>query len=354
MNVSLDFPSHPFCDVTVADGLRSANFHFRRPLFYAVKRGIENDSFDQALKKQAILHGVNFHFKQSLAVTEGDIVATGPIVKEIFAVDKGIVFQTDLPDTAIGLINDAAAYQGYAYLIVAKGYACMCTVLFDRFEDVHRCFEETTRIFKNLVGLDIQNAKSVGGIGGFALKNVFQSNGRLYVGEAAGIQDFLWGFGLRDAMASGFLAAQSLLEGRSYEEMAKVYFSRKLRASLVNRYLWEKFITRRYFYFMGRVKNAEHGVTPLTYAQVQSPATSSLSIRTLSNEEEVRAPADLIAACVRDCKTSRLWSGHRLHYISAGNHRKGTVKDKGNFRFVCQVSSFLKIGIQQIFSSVLA
>ncbi|MGA9365608.1 MAG: NAD(P)-binding protein [Bacteroidota bacterium] len=264
MNVSLDFPSHPFCDVTVADGLRSANFHFRRPLFYAVKRGIENDSFDQALKKQAILHGVNFHFKQSLAVTEGDIVATGPIVKEIFAVDKGIVFQTDLPDTAIGLINDAAAYQGYAYLIVAKGYACMCTVLFDRFEDVHRCFEETTRIFKNLVGLDIQNAKSVGGIGGFALKNVFQSNGRLYVGEAAGIQDFLWGFGLRDAMASGFLAAQSLLEGRSYEEMAKVYFSRKLRASLVNRYLWEKFITRRYFYFMGRVKNAEHGVDLLS------------------------------------------------------------------------------------------
>jgi flavin-dependent dehydrogenase len=229
-----------------------------------VKRGTDSDSFDQALKKQAILNGVNFHFKQSLPVTEGDIVATGPIVKEIFAVDKGIVFDADLPDTAIGLINNAAAYQGYAYLIIAKGYACMCTVLFDRFDDVHQCFEETTRIFKDLVGLDIRDAKSVGGIGGFALKNVFQSNGRLYVGEAAGIQDLLWGFGLRDAMASGFLAAQSILEGRSYEEMARVYFSHKLRASLVNRFLWEKFITRRYFYFMDRVKNGEHGLNLLS------------------------------------------------------------------------------------------
>jgi flavin-dependent dehydrogenase len=260
MNVSPDFPNYPFRDVTVANGFHSKDFHLRRPLFYAVKRGTDSDSFDQALKKQAILQGVNFHFRQSLAETGGDIIATGPIIKEIFAVDKGLVFQTDLPDMAIGLINEVAAYQGYAYLIVAKGYACMCTVLFDRFDDVHQCFEETKRIFKDLVGLDIHNEKSVGGIGGFALKNVFESNGRLYVGEAAGIQDFLWGFGLRGAIASGFLAARSILEGRSYEEMARAYFRRKLRASLVNRYLWEKFIARRYLSILNRVKDAEYGL----------------------------------------------------------------------------------------------
>jgi len=264
MSISLDFPNHPFYDVTVANGVRSEDFQFTRPLFYAVKRGTDRDSFDQALKEQAILHGVNFHFKQSLAEAEGDIIATGPIAKEIFAIDKGIVFQTSHPDTAIGLINDAAAYKGYAYLIVAKGYGCMCTVLFDRFEDVNQCFEETRRIFGDMVTLDIHEAKSVGGIGGFSLKNIFQSNGRLYVGEAAGIQDFLWGFGIRDAIASGFLAARSILEGRSYEEMARAYFSRKLRASLVNRYLWEKFIGRGYFFIMDRVKNVEYGLNFLS------------------------------------------------------------------------------------------
>lgn len=264
MNVSTDFRYHPFCEVTVANGVRSQHFHFARPLFYAAKRGTEKDSFDQALKEQAILHGVSFHFKQSLAETEGDIIATGPIVKEIFAVDKGIVFQTSLPDTAIGVINDAAAYKGYAYLIVSRGYGCMCTVLFDRFDQASQCFEETTRIFKDLVGLEVRDAKTVGGIGGFSLRNVFQSNGRLYVGEAAGIQDFLWGFGIRDAIASGFLAAQSILEGRSYEEMARAYFSRKLRASLVNRYLWERFMARGYFYIMDRVKNVEYGLNFLS------------------------------------------------------------------------------------------
>jgi flavin-dependent dehydrogenase len=267
MNVVADFPHTPFKDVAVANGIRSQNFHFKRPLFYVVKRGVDGDSLDQALKQQALGQGAVFHFKEAIQETEGDIIATGPIVKEIFAVDKGVVFQTDLPDMAVGLINDAAAHRGYAYLLVTNGYGCMCTVLFDDFDRAGQCFEETTRIFKDLLGFEVRNGKSVGGIGGFSLRNVFQSNGRLYVGEAAGIQDFLWGFGIRDAIASGYLAAQSILEGRSYEEMARAYFSRKLRASLVNRYLWEKFIVRGYFYIMDRVKDVEYGLNFLSRMQ---------------------------------------------------------------------------------------
>jgi len=38
-------------------------------------------------------------------------------------------------------------------------------------------------------------------------------SGRLYVGEAAGLQDPAWGFGLRYALESGALAARCLLEG---------------------------------------------------------------------------------------------------------------------------------------------
>ena len=265
MNISLNFPYHPFLDVTVANGTRSQEFHFKRPLFYAVKRGVEEGSLDQGFKQQAIDHGVTFHFKTALAEPEGDIIATGPSVKEIFAVDKGIVFQTDYPDTAIGLINDAAAYKGYAYLIVTNGYGCMCTVLFDKFDQVGRCFEETSRVFHDMIGLEVRDGKSVGGVGGFSLRNVFQSDGRLYVGEAAGIQDFLWGFGIRDAIASGYIAARSIIEGRSYEAMAKKYFSRKLRASLVNRYLWDKFIARGYFYILDRVKDVEYGLNFLSH-----------------------------------------------------------------------------------------
>jgi len=263
MNVALDFPFTPFYEVTVTNAGRSELFQFKRPLFYAIKRGVEEDTLDQSLKRQAIQHGVVLHFDTTLSEEEGDIIATGPIRREVFAVDKGFVFKTDLPDMAIGLINDAAAYKGYAYLIVAKGYGCMCTVLFDRFELVGKCFEATKEAFRDMVGLDVQEGKPVGGIGGFSLKNVFQSRGRLYVGEAAGIQDFLWGFGIRDAITSGYLAARCIIEGRNYEAVARRYFHKKLRASLVNRYLWEKYIARGYFYLMDRVKDVEYGLSLL-------------------------------------------------------------------------------------------
>jgi hypothetical protein len=42
--------------------------------------------------------------------------------------------------------------------------------------------------------------------------------------------------------------------------MARAYFSRKLRASLVNRYLWEKLMVRGYFYIMDGVKDVEYGL----------------------------------------------------------------------------------------------
>jgi flavin-dependent dehydrogenase len=264
MNVGVNFQLHSFHKVTVANGVRSEEFQFDRPLFYAVRRGVDEGSLDQGLKQQALSLGVQFHFGTTLPESEGDIIATGPISKEIFAVDKGVIFQTSHPDIAIGLINDEAAYKGYAYLIVANGYACMCTVLFDRFDEVGRCFETTKRMFEEMLEIEIQESKNVGGIGGFSLRNIFQVEDRLYVGEAAGIQDFLWGFGIRDAITSGFLAARSIIEGRSYEKMAREHFSRKLRASLVNRYLWDKLIARAYFSILDRVKDVEYGLSLLS------------------------------------------------------------------------------------------
>lgn len=45
---------------------------------------------------------------------------------------------------------------------------------------------------------------------------------------------------------SGFLAAKGILNGKDYEEMAKKYFVDKIKAYMVNRYLWERFRKNRY------------------------------------------------------------------------------------------------------------
>ena len=72
-------------------------------------------------------------------------------------------------------------------------------------------FWEDKRVFCEKLDIDIQSTKDVGGIGCFSLTNVFKKATTLYVGESAGLQDFLWGFGMRFAITSGYLGAQSII-----------------------------------------------------------------------------------------------------------------------------------------------
>ncbi|MBI4813231.1 MAG: NAD(P)/FAD-dependent oxidoreductase [Methanobacterium sp.] len=84
--------------------------------------------------------------------------------------------------------------------------------------------------------------------------------GRLYVGEAAGIQDLLWGFGIRSAVTSGFLAAKALIHNKDYGELAKSEFKNKLKSGIVNRFLWE--LTGDYSWIVDRVYGSSD---PLNY-----------------------------------------------------------------------------------------
>jgi flavin-dependent dehydrogenase len=253
LGLAINFDCTPFSALTVFNGEKAWPFTSSRPGFYLIRRGAMAGSLDQGLKEQALAAGVDIFFNQPLAPAEADIVASGPLVRHRFAIDKGFVFKTSLPDAAYGLVNDQAAYKGYAYLLAAKGYGCLCTVLFDNFSEVNRCLAETERIFKKLVDFDMKEPKPVGGLGGFLLAPVFQDKQQLLVGEAAGLQDMLWGFGIRTAVLSGALAAQSLIEGTSYQELARRRFLDKQKASFVNRYLWERFGRNNYSHIMDRI-----------------------------------------------------------------------------------------------------
>lgn len=168
--------------------------------------------------------GVNIHFEETILPEKTDIIATGPILSEIVAIAKGIVFKTKAEDAAIGLLNNEAAYKGYSYLLITKGYGCMCSVVFGEFKHINDCFNKTRERFAAIKKIDIENPKNVGGVGTFSLKNTFKKDDNLFIGEAAGLQDFLWGFGMKYAFASGFLAAQSIINGEDYEKKLKSDF----------------------------------------------------------------------------------------------------------------------------------
>lgn len=257
MNIDVNFDCDAFSTLKLTDGIKtSEDFVFHKPLFYLVKRGNFEGTLDYGLKKQAIELGIKINFNQSINPTEADIVATGTRTREVFATDKGIIFKTTLPDMAIGLVNDKYAFKGYSYLLITKGYGCICTVLFDQFNKTDQCFKETFDAFSKIVDLNITEVKTVGGIGSFALENKF-INGpipSLNIGEAAGLQDLLWGFGIRSAITSGYLAAQSIIHKTDYEKAASLHFYEKQKATIVLRYLYEKFSKRGYRFLINTTK----------------------------------------------------------------------------------------------------
>ena len=265
MNIDINFDYTPFSKLTLSNGNNIWNFKCSRNAFYLVKRGSKEETLDEALKDQAIDIGVNIHFKEVILESEADIVATGPLKNEICAAAKGITFETSSENLAVGLVNDNAAFKGYSYLLIANGKGCMSTVLFGDFKKANSCIEETKRIFNNKFDLNLKEVRYMGGIGSFSAQNIFKKGKSLYVGEAAGLQDFLWGFGIKSAVTSGYLAARSIINGEDYEKSAERFFKGKLKASLVNRYLWERFGFSDYSFIVNRIHDAKDPLNFLNY-----------------------------------------------------------------------------------------
>ena len=62
--------------------------------------------------------------------------------------------------------------------------------------------QRTVEAFRRLVGLEIRNPTPHGGVATFRLQTSAHADERHLVGEEAGFQDALWGFGMRLAMRS--------------------------------------------------------------------------------------------------------------------------------------------------------
>lgn len=246
LELPLDFHCAPFTDGAQTNGRRTDRFTFSRPAFYLVKRGRADDTIDQAFKRAALEAGVIIRFGDSRAPRSVDIDASGPVGRTPFAIDTGIVFDTDAPDQAVALLDDEAGCKGYGYLLVTQGYGCCCVMAFDDFGGIHRGFARAKRVLVDEAGVRVENPRTVGGLGHFTADAAWRAGDTLRVGEAAGLQDFLWGFGMRLAMRSGVLAARALLAGTDYAVAAEQEFAALRRAGVVNRLLWETGRIARY------------------------------------------------------------------------------------------------------------
>jgi len=253
MGIKTDFFKVPFSEITLENGSGFAkDMHFKRPVFYLVLRGDEKGSLDNTLLDQALASGVKVFFNQSIQAADADIIATGPASQKAVMIAKGIVFKTDSPDIAVGLFNDKAAYKGYSYLLVANGHGCLTTVLAGNFKSIKENFNYSKEKLLSTHPINIFHERDFGGYGHFSLDPLWQKGKNLYVGESTGLQDYFAGFGMRTAIKSGYLAARSIIIGTDYKSVANANFSNYLKATAVNRYVWEKINVKNYEFLLGK------------------------------------------------------------------------------------------------------
>jgi flavin-dependent dehydrogenase len=216
-----------------------------RPFFYLLKRGVERGSIEQALKAQALESGVKLHYNQAAVQAEVDIWAAGARSAGFF-LGTGVTFRTSHSDIVAGLVDTRAAPKAYAYLVIVDGFGTLSVVLTQDFRNARNYLEYCTREFRRHRPFDMNDLKRTSGFGGL-VSAFWQPASRLItLGEAAGLQDFLWGFGIRHALHSGHLAARAFHEKLNYAQLIEHEIHPLVRASIVNRMFYDRVGNRAY------------------------------------------------------------------------------------------------------------
>ena len=203
--------------------------------FRVVERGTDEHCIDQGMKRMAIEAGVKIHYGVRKSPDECDIIAAGP--KESSAVAFGEIFHTDHPNHVTLQLNDKLAPGAYSYLIIIDGIGLICTCLWRKQKKSSRYLNETIAWYEDRYELNRKPIKRVGGKGDFSLPKKYVHKGRYYVGEAGGLQDFMWGFGMRYAITSGVLAAKGILGECNYELEIRKRLIPLVKSSATNRFL---------------------------------------------------------------------------------------------------------------------
>ena len=267
LGLDINFLCHPYygSDGTFyGPNLNKIEVKSSRPLFYLIERGANNNSLDQGLRKQAEKIGVNIIWNHKLeSIKEGyAIVSTGP--KAADAIAKGLVFKTSFKNIFIGFLDNKIAPKAYAYLLVNNGRATFATCFFEDFKNEQLIFERALKTLKTIIDIDINEPKEFGGFVNFFNEPKLTKDKRiLYIGENAGFQDALWGFGIKYAMLSGYYAAQSIINNTSYRDLCKAHLVPKFQTSLANRWLFAHLTNYGYSFLLSKLKSFDDVIPSL-------------------------------------------------------------------------------------------
>lgn len=239
LGIALSFPVRPvFSGAAYDSGGHRYEVSDEQPLYYLLRRGPGDNTLDEALLAAARDAGAEIRFNDQVErVPPQAIVATGPRRADVIA--SGFTFRTKMEDANLVCFNDRLAPWGYAYLLIRDGFGTLASCIFRDFKNHAAHLQATVDYYQECAGLQMIDPIPFGGYGMVSRVTRVERRGRLLVGERAGLQDALAGFGVRYALVSGALAAQSILRGESYEKLLRRRLQGLHHAGIVNRFVFQ-------------------------------------------------------------------------------------------------------------------
>jgi flavin-dependent dehydrogenase len=119
------------------------------------------------------------------------------------------------------------------------------------FTNARSYLQHSLEFFRQVSPFDMENVRLTSGFGGRKAEFWQRETTPLRVGEAAGFQDYLWGFGIRYALHSGNLAAQAIAQGSDYHQAIRAQIRPQIYASLFNRAVYNRVGDRAYRFLVG-------------------------------------------------------------------------------------------------------
>ena len=216
-----------------------------RPVCYLIKRGRNADSLDRSLESQCRQSDIKLVYSSTLKRTQADIIATG--IKRPAFICTAILFPCQLHDHSYLLFDNDLSDKFYSYFVANDQVGEIVSINPVGYKDHLKRLDKTVARFEKILSIKIETIteRFAAPLNFDALNPAFVNNQYL-VGEAAGFQDALMGFGMLYAFKSGYLAAKSIIEDMDYQQLINNEIMKPINISVINRVLFEKFTNQGY------------------------------------------------------------------------------------------------------------
>jgi len=251
-----DFASVPIRNAIFLDGFGTTfEVASAAPYSYFVRRGGGDGSLDAWLRRLALDAGVALRDGEG-APPDADVVASGP--RQADGVAREVVFSSTLADTVAVLFDPTVTPTGYAYLFCLGGHGTFGVAQVRGVRSLPRAQETAWRRFREVFGqFEVRDAREHGQFMNFCIpRHLRAEDGRWHVGEAAGVQDFLFGLGNRLALRSAGLAAAGIA-GRWDGDAFRTGVVRPMRTTVALRFAYERMGRRAFSSFCRRASRGD-------------------------------------------------------------------------------------------------